>query len=87
MNTHAALLNRINVASAMQLATQQDTNKLLSVIASSQAALLKQQRDGFADAIIRDIYIRNNFQKDWQWASAGANEALQSFKTSDYAKF
>ena len=35
MNTHAALLNRINVASAYTLAGQHDANKLLSVIANS----------------------------------------------------
>ena len=37
MNTYAALLNRINVAAAYTLAGQHDANKLLSVIANSQA--------------------------------------------------
>lgn len=87
MNTTAALLNRINVAAAFQLATQQDTNKLLSVISNSQAVLLKQQRDGYADAINRDIYLRRNFKSDWNWASEGANDAVHSFKVSDYARF
>ena len=87
MNTTAALLNRINVASAYQLATQQDTNKLLSVISNSQAVLLKQQRDGYADAINRDIYLRRNFKPDWNWASEGANDAVHAFKVSDYATF
>ena len=87
MNTYAALLNRINVASAYQLATQQDTNKLLSVISNAQAVTLKAERDGYADAINVDIYLRNNFKKDWKWSFAGADEAVKSFKLSDWVKF
>jgi hypothetical protein len=85
MNTHAALLNRIKVASAYSLASQQDTNKLLSVIANAQAVTLKAERERYADAINIDIYIRKNFKKDLQWSFEGADNALKSFKVSDYA--
>ncbi|MEW5980409.1 MAG: hypothetical protein AB1898_31875 [Acidobacteriota bacterium] len=87
LNTYAALLNRINVAAAFSLATGQDTNKLLSTIANSQAVLLKHQRDRNADDINRDIYLRRNFRRDWQWAASGANEAYRSTRISDYVRF
>jgi hypothetical protein len=87
MNTHAALLNRINVASAYSLAGQHDANKLLAVIANSQAVLLKEQRERYADEINRDIYLKNNFKKDWEWASTGATEAYKAIRISDYTSF
>src|SRR3989454_10697443 len=82
MNTHAALLNRINVAAAYNLASQHDTNKLLSVIANAQAVTLKAERERY-DAINIDIYLRKNFKKDWQWSFEGADAAIKSFKVSD----
>jgi hypothetical protein len=63
MNTHAALLNRINVASACSLASQHDANKLLSVIAHAEAVTLKAKRERYADAINIDIYLRKNFKR------------------------
>jgi len=87
MNTHAALLNRINVAGAYTVASLHDTNKLLSTIANAQGVLLKQQREGTADMINRDIYLRSNFKKDWDWAFAGATEAYRTIKVSDYVNF
>ena len=85
MNTHAALLNRINVAAAYTLASQHDANKLLSVIANAQAVALKAERERYADAINIDIYLRKNFKKDWKWSFEGADNALKSFKVSDFA--
>jgi hypothetical protein len=85
MNTHAALLNRINVAAAYTLASQHDANKLLSVIANSQAVALKSERERYADAINIDIYLRKNLKKDWKWGFDGADTALKSFKVSDFA--
>ncbi len=87
MNTHAALLNRINVAAAYSLASQQDANKLLSVIANAHAVALKSERERYAQAINMDVYLKNNFKKDWTWASAGATDAYQSIKISDYVRF
>ena len=87
MNTHAALLNRINVAGAYTVASLHDANKLLSTIANAQGVLLKQQREGTADMINRDIYLRSNFKKDWDWAFAGATDAYKRIKISDYVNF
>ena len=87
MNTHAALLNRINVAGAYTVASLHDTNKLLSTIANAQGVLLKQQREGTADMINRDIYLRSSFKKDWDWAFQGATEAYKTIKVSDYVNF
>ena len=85
MNTYSALLNRINVAAAYTLAGQHDANKLLSVIANAQAVTLKADRERYADAINIDIYLRKNFMKDWKWSFEGADNALKSFKVSDFA--
>ena len=85
MNTYAALLNRINVAAAYTLAGQHDANKLLSVIANSQAVALKSERERYADAINIDIYLRKNFKNDWKWSFEGSDNALKSFKVSDFA--
>src|SRR5207244_13095296 len=84
MNTHAALLNRINVAGAYTVASLHDTNKLLGAIANAQGVLLKQQREGTADMINRDVYLRSSFKKDWDCAFQGATEAYTSIKVSDY---
>jgi hypothetical protein len=87
MNTDAALLNRIDIAGAYTVASLHDTYKLLSTIANAQGVLLKQQREGTADMINRDIYLRTNFKKDWEWAFAGATEAYRTIKISDYVNF
>ena len=87
MNTYAALLSRINVAAAYQLATQQDTNKLLSVIANSQAVGLKAQRDSYADGINIDIHVKENLMDRLAWASEGGREALSNYEVSKFTRF
>ena len=85
MNTHTALLNRINVAAAYTLVGQHDASKLLSVIANSQAVVLKSEPERYADAINIDIYLRKNLKMDWKWGFEGTNSAPKSFKVSDFA--
>jgi hypothetical protein len=58
-NTEIALLNRMNVATAYQLRSQQDTNTMLVSIANAQAALLKADRDMKA----RSLLIQDHFNK------------------------
>jgi len=87
LNTDAALLNRIDIAGAYTVASLHDANKLLSTIANAQGVLLKQQREGTADMINRDIYLRTNFKKDWDWAFADATYAYRTIKISDYVNF
>lgn len=58
-NSEIALLNRMNVATAYQLRSQQDTNTMLVSIANTQAALLKADRDMKA----RSLVIQDHFNK------------------------
>lgn len=67
-NTEVSLLNRINVAGAYQLKSQQATNSMLVSIANTQAALLMNQRDSLARGLqIQDRFTRT-VQSNWDRA-------------------
>jgi hypothetical protein len=65
-NTEVSLLNRINVAGAYQLKSQQASNAMLISIANTQAALLINQRQAFARGLQIQDHFTRTVQSNWE---------------------
>ena len=80
MNTHIAVLNKINAAGMMAVHASQDTNQLLVTLAEHQIAESKRLRDAEAANIADHIAFRSNARIAARTGTAGTTLVLSSFE-------
>lgn len=80
MNTHAALLNKINAAGLTQARLTQDTNNLLLSQLEQQLVDAKRQRDSEADWFNADIAFQREAQRLLARTTRQTTHALQTFR-------
>lgn len=80
MNTHIAVLNKINAAGMMAVRTSQDTNQLLVAVLEHQIAESKRRRDAEAAEISDHLAFRSNAAAVARRGIGGSSVVLSSFK-------
>ena len=80
MNTHIAVLNKINAAGMMAVRANQDTNQLLVAVLEHQIAESKRQRDAEAAEIADHIAYRSASRTVASAGMIGTTRVLSSFR-------
>ena len=78
MNTHIAVLNKINAAGMMAVRASQDTNQLLVAVLEHQLAESKRRRDAEATEIADHVRFRANAAAVARRGLAGSSTVLSS---------
>jgi len=76
MNTHVAVLNKINAASLVGLRNAQDTNQLLVSLAEAQIIAAKRSRDAEAQAIHQHVRFMTEGKAALTSQAKNASEAM-----------
>jgi len=80
MNTHIAVLNKINAAGMMAVRASQDTNQLLVAVLEHQIAESKRRRDAEAAAIADEIHFRIHASRAAATGISGSALVLSGFR-------
>jgi len=80
MNTHIAVLNKINAAGMMAIRASQDTNQLLVAVLEHQVTESKLRRDAEAAQISDHVAFRSNARGPAAAGIVGSTRVLSSFR-------
>ena len=80
MNTHIAVLNKINAAGMMAVRASQDTNQLLVAVLEHQIAESKRRRDEEAAEIANHIADRTQSRAVADAGTHGTTQVLHNFR-------
>jgi len=80
MNTHIAVLNKINAAGMMAIRASQDTNQLLVAVLEHQVAESKRQRDAEAAVVADSIAFHGGARTIARRATGGTTQVLAQFR-------
>ncbi len=80
MNTHIAVLNKINAAGMMAVRASQDTNQLLAAVLEHQIAESKKRRDAEAAEIADHVAYRSRGAAVAASGIRGTTAVLGSFR-------